>query len=235
MTTDRRVLSLLLCAALALTMLGSMPAYAADGERDYGTGSGIYAIFDGSLYSYLKNNYDADGDGKISLSEMDAVTTIDGVSVGRLSGLQLLSNVTSATFTVDSGEDTEKILAINDSVYFGVNAPSVNVRKGAATSYTIVGTLKEPGIILQPMAKPNGWLKIQYNTSTSTTGYISAQNCQEITRTNTALRYLSCWGEYYLNTLDISRVPNLADAVINGTKDDSSPDYDAIAQQIQGQ
>ena len=226
MTTGRRVLSLLLCAALALTMLGSMPAYAADGERDYRAGSGLYAIFDGSLYSYLKNNYDADGDGKISLSEMDAVTTIDGVSVGRLSGLQLLSNVTSATFTVDSSEDTDKILAINDEVYFGVNAPSVNVRKGAADSYPIVGSLKQPGIILKPMVITNGWLQIRFTTSASTSAYISTQSCQEITRTNTVLRYLSCWGEYYLNTLDISRVPNLADAVINGTKDDSSPDYD---------
>ena len=42
---------------------------------------------------------------------------------------------------------------------------------------------------------------------------------------NTALKYLSCEGNQ-LTTLDVSAVPALKDAVENGTKDDSEPDYD---------
>ena len=222
----KRILSLLLTLALCLSLvpLEAVPARAAGGgERDYWAQNKKSPVFD-SIYSYLLNNYDADGDKHISLSEMDLVTELDcaDLEVGELRGLQLLQNVTRASFAVNDPGDPYRSVAINDRVYYATTARII-IRKGSGSAYEQVAIL-EAGTIVDVIAA-SGWLKIGY-TGNNGFGYINSDYCVEVTRTNTVLSYLSCWGDYYLKSLDVSRVPNLADAVINGVKDDSSPDYD---------
>jgi plastocyanin len=113
---------------------------------------------------------------------------------------------------------------INGANYYYVTADSLNIRKGPATSYNIIGKLYKRAII-KARNVANGWIQIVYNGKP---GYVSSEYCAQITRTNTALNHLSLYGESYLGALDVSRVPNLVDAVVNGIKDDSSPEYDVF-------
>ena len=81
----KQLLSLLLCLALALTLLPAAPAQAAGDVAINATN-----FLDANFRSYVTENCDTDGDGSLSADEIAAVTYIEcsGMSIGSLKGIE---------------------------------------------------------------------------------------------------------------------------------------------------
>ena len=69
-----------------------------------------------------------------------------------------------------------------------VIATTLNVRSGAGTSYSVLGSLSK-GTKVEVISTTNGWSKISYNGST---GYVSSQYLSDnTTSTNTTTKYVT--------------------------------------------
>ena len=69
-----------------------------------------------------------------------------------------------------------------------VIATTLNVRSGAGTSYSVLGSLSK-GTKVEVISTTNGWSKISYNGST---GYVSSQYLSDnTTSTNTTTKYVA--------------------------------------------
>ncbi len=69
-----------------------------------------------------------------------------------------------------------------------VTATTLNVRSGAGTSYSVLGSLSK-GTKVEVISTTNGWSKISYNGST---GYVSSQYLSDnTTSTNTTTKYVT--------------------------------------------
>ena len=86
-----------------------------------------------------------------------------------------------------SGEDTSTSTSIKY-----VTASSLNVRSGASTNYSVIGTLSK-GTKVEVISTSNGWSKIKYNGSV---GYVSSKYLDEKvsgdnTSTSTSIKYVT--------------------------------------------
>ncbi len=111
---------------------------------------------------------------KIGALANNARVTINGTSSGwyaiNYSGTQ---GYVSASYVSVTGGATSAPAATassgGGSGTYTVTASALNVRKGAGTNYSVIGSLKQ-GNVVSASGETNGWLKISYNGQV---GYIS--------------------------------------------------------------
>lgn len=99
--------------------------------------------------------------------------TVNGSSITGYVSAQYITIGSSSNS--DSGSDTSK--PSSDATYKEVNetvwaTAGVNIRKGAGTNYSIIGSLVKNGSITRIGVGSNGWSKVKYGNST---GYISSE------------------------------------------------------------
>ena len=103
---------------LGLSAFGSLPAAALSDDREVGSDE-----FASPLYRALKNDYDLDGDGKLTVGELRSVTYLDLTDAGlsSLDGIEYLTGLTYLDLsdnnltTLEQLEDNDQLQYLNVS------------------------------------------------------------------------------------------------------------------------
>ncbi len=160
------------------------------------------AFFDPDLWAYMLANFDADGNGALSPTEIASVTSIDlrGVNVVKISGIEHFTNLTELKCDIDmlwytmsydlsiSGIDISKVTVESGAVIGDLNGKTVLLIDEGET--TVVGTyaLFEGGTpialtlrILEPHTHKYEdvvWRDFVVTPATCTTGTVYYKSCE---------------------------------------------------------
>ena len=152
--------------------------------------------FPDANFSEFVRQYDADGDGYLSDTELAAVTTMNcfGLGIADLKGIEYFTALTHLYCNVNklTSLDVSGCTALLCLQCYGNYLTSLDV-----SGCTALKTLFCDGNQLTS-------LDVSHNTD---------------------LTWVIC-DSNYLTSLDVSAVPAIRDAVVNGTKDSSNPDVD---------
>ena len=203
------------------------------GTLTFAAQAGYFIInkwFEGTWNTVIRS-FNTDGNIYLSEEEIAAIEEVDvhDLELDSLDALWMLTSLRS----LDCSENALTKLSFHirnlpdiEGVYV-VTSASLNVRKGPDESYPIVKALYK-GDSVTVYSISNGYAKIIYDKSTC---YVAAEYLVKVGDGDLPLSYLSCYGNF-LEELDVTHLPNICDACINGTKDTSNPAYDKYESEL---
>ena len=213
----------ILAAVLLLTAAMGTIAFAAGGGRL----KQISYWFSGTWKDVI-SDYDTDGNGCLSEEEIDTIEDVDvhGMGLNAMTGRQLLTSL----WCLDCSDNELTSLVFYDPQYFTL--AKVNVFSQPKSGANVIATIPDDEVVTVTGFE-NIYAEIRFQASNGDlkTGYVSMNALTLIGGDDIPLQILSCYGNS-LRKLDITHLPYILDAYLNGTKDTSDPDYDQYESEL---